>query len=122
MTKEQFKKASEINKEIQKYDGLIQKIKLGISYKEREDEKARNTIENNKNNRKYNDHNERWTLSKFFGLTLDKHEVHLIPYYEFANDIKMDADTELIQVIIEYLKKKKKEYEEEFEQIGKKEI
>lgn len=40
MTKEQFDRATELNQEIQKYADLIGKIRLGISVKRKEDEKA----------------------------------------------------------------------------------
>lgn len=45
-------------------------------------------------------------------------KVVAMPHYEFAQGIEMDADAELIKVIVDYLERKKKECEIEFEQIG----
>lgn len=114
MTKEQFERARELDKDIQKYVDLIGRIRLGISVKRKEDEKAEKELK--QGNR--NPHHEEWTLSRFFRLTLKGRKVVVMPHYEFAQGIEMDADEELIKVIIDYLEKKKKECEMEFEQIG----
>lgn len=45
MTREQFERAAELNEEIQKYEDLIGRIRLGISVKRKEDEKAEKRIE-----------------------------------------------------------------------------
>lgn len=63
-------------------------------------------------------HHEKWTLLRFFRLTFKGKKVIATPHYEFAQGIEMDADAELIKVIIDYLEKKKKVCEMEFEQIG----
>lgn len=63
-------------------------------------------------------HHEKWKLLRFFRLTFKGKKVIAMPHYEFAQGIEMDADAELIKVIIDYLEKKKKECEVEFESIG----
>ncbi len=114
MTREQFETARELDKEIQKYADLIGRIRVGISFKKREDEKAEKELKRGN----HNPHHEKWTLSKFFTLKFKEQKVVAIPHYEFAQGIEMDADAELINVILNYLERKKKECEEEFEQIG----
>lgn len=113
MTKEQYDKATEINKEIQKYADLLAKIKHGLSTKKVGDSIAKGKLKKNGG-----DHNARWQLLRFFQLRLEKEKVIVVPHYEFAQGIEMDADPELIAVIIDYLEKKKKAYEAEFERIG----
>ena len=110
MTKEQFNKAKEFRDEIAKYDVIIQKIKAGITTKSRIDEIAKT--------KKGREHNERWTLMKFFTLKFRERKIALIPHYEFAQGIEMDAEPELVELIIDYLEKKKAVYEKEFERIG----
>lgn len=117
MTKEQYDKATEINKEIQKYAGLISEIKYGLSTKKVKDAVAKKTLE-----KRSDDHNATWQLLRFFKLRLEKQKVVVVPHYEFARGIEMDADPELIALILDYLEKKKKVYEAEFEQIGGKDI
>lgn len=113
MTKEQYDKATEINKEIQKYADLLTKIKYGLSTKKVKDAVAKKTLE-----KRSDDHNARWQLLRFFRLRFEKQKVIAIPHYEFAQRIELDADLELIAIIIDYLEKKKKAYEAEFERIG----
>lgn len=114
MTREQFDRATELDKEIQKYADLIGRIRLGISIKRKEDEKAEKELKRGN----HNPHKEEWTLLRFFRLTFKGKKVIAMPHYEFAQGIEMDADAELINVIIDYLEKKKKECEMEFERIG----
>lgn len=45
---------------------------------------------------------------KIFRLTLKGKKAIAMTHYEFAQGIEMDADAELIDVIIDYLEKKKK--------------
>ena len=113
MTKEQYDKATEINKEIQKYTDLLNSIKGGRCTKIIKDRAAKKTLEK----RSY-DHNARWQLLRFFQLRLEKEKVIVMPHYEFARGIEIDAEPELIAVILDYLEKKKKAYEAEFEKIG----
>lgn len=113
MTKEQYDKATEINKEIQKYADILAKIRYGLSTKKVKDSVAKKTLE-----KRDDDHNARWQLLRFFSLRFIKQKVIIVPHYEFAQGIEMDADPELIAVILDYLEKKKKACELEFEQIG----
>ena len=113
MTKEQFDKATELNQEIQKYTDLIIKIKDGRYTKIKMDKAAKEDL-----GKRSDDHDARWQLLRFFQLRLEKQKVIVMPHYEFARGIEMDAEPELIAVIIDYLEKKKKTYEAEFEKIG----
>lgn len=114
MTREQFERARELDKDIQKYADLVGRIRIGISVKRKEDEKAEKELKRGK----HNPHHEKWTLLRFFRLTFKGKKVIAMPHYEFAQGIEMDADAELINIIIDYLERKKKECEEEFERIG----
>ena len=58
------------------------------------------------------------SLSGFFRLRIEKQRVIVVPHYGFAHGIEMDAEPELIAVILDYSEKKKKAYEAEFEKIG----
>ena len=113
MTKEQYDKATETNKEIQKYEDLLARIKQGLSTK-----KVGDSIAEGKLKKNGGDHNAKWQLLRFFQLRLEKEKVIVMPHYEFARGIEMDAEPELIAVILDYLEKKKKSYEAEFEKIG----
>ncbi len=113
MTKEQYEKATEINEEIKKYTNLLNDIKSGRCTKIIKDRAAEKILE-----KRGDDHNAKWQLLRFFSLRLEKQKVIAIPHYEFARGIEMDAEPELIAVIIDYLEKKKKAYEAEFEKIG----
>ena len=113
MTKEQYDKATKINNEIRKYADLLTEIKYGLSTK-----KAKDAVEKKTLKERNDDHNAKWLLLRFFRLRFEKQKVIAIPHYEFAHEIEMDAEPELIAVIIDYLEKKKKAYEAEFEQIG----
>lgn len=118
MTREQFERALKLDKEIQKYADLIGRIRVGISVKRKEDRKAEKELERGN----HNPHNEKWTLLRFFTLRFKEQKVVALPHYEFAQGIEMDADAELIKIIIDYLERKKKECEAEFEQIGGSEV
>ena len=113
MTKEQYDKATEINKEIQKYTNLLSEIRSGLLTKIAKDKGAKKRLEE-----RSDDHDAKWTLLRFFKLRLEKQKVIAVPHYEFAHGIELDADPELIAVIIDYLKKKKADYDAEFERIG----
>lgn len=114
MTREAFERAREINGEIKKYEESIDKIKTGILVKKNKDKEAEKSI---REHQKRDPHGERWTLSKFFSLRFEGQKIKIFPHYEFARAIEIDADAELIGVIIDYLEKKKKQYETEFQLI-----
>ena len=87
MTKEQYDKATEINKEIQKYGDLIARIKQGLSTK-----KVGDSIAKGKLKKDGGDHNAGWQLLRFFQLRLEKEKVIVMPHYEFARGIEIDAE------------------------------
>ena len=92
---------------------MIARIKQGLSTK-----KVGDSIAEGKLKKNGGDHNAKWQLLRFFQLRLEKEKVIVMPHYEFARGIEMDAEPELIAVILDYLEKKKKSYEAEFEKIG----
>ena len=96
MTKEQYDKATKISEKIQKYGDLIAKIKQGLSTKKVVDSIAKGNLKKGGG-----DHNARWQLLRFFQLRLEKEKVIIVPHYEFARGIEMDAEPELIAVIID---------------------
>lgn len=116
MTREQFEQAEKLNQQIKKYEDLIGRIKQGISYKTVADGMANKTIK--ERGMEYNNHNEKWTLSKFFKLIFKDKKIVAIPHYELAQGIEMDAEMELILIILDYLERKKQEFETEFNSIG----
>ena len=92
---------------------MLAEIKYGLSTKKVKDAVAKKKLKEGSG-----DHNEKWQLLRFFQLRLEKEKVIVMPHYEFARGIEMDAEPELIAVIIDYLEKKKKAYEAEVEKIG----
>lgn len=42
----------------------------------------------------------------------------VMPHYEFAHGIEVDADPELIELIIDYFEKKKNHYKQQLSEIG----
>lgn len=105
MTREQFERAMQLNTEIQKYSDLIGRIRSGVLFKKHRDKEAKII-------------NDGWTLSRFFQLTFKGKKIIAMPHYEFAQGIEMDADPELIGIIIDYLERKKEACVAEFERIG----
>lgn len=115
MTKETLEKATELNAKIEEVSNQISSIKYGLSRKKENDERAKEII---KKNSRISLHHEEWTLKKFFTLIFEKRKVKVFPHYEFARAIEVDAEPELIDLILEYLQKKKVALEREFAQIG----
>lgn len=91
---------------------MLEKIKSSISIKEKEDEKARKELHDNGLGKNW------WVLARFCSVKFTGRKVIVTPHYEFSRGIEIDADAELMEVIIDYFEKKKKECETEFEQIG----
>ena len=116
MTRDQFDRAAELDTKIQKYSNLISEIRNGISSKEYAGKCAKEAFE--KKPDYYCQSKVGWLSSHFFILRLKKKKVALMPHYEFAREIEMDADPELIEMILGYLEDKKSACEKEFEQIG----
>lgn len=114
MTREQFEKAKELREKIKKYEDKIGAIRYGLRMKEVANLRARENIERYKNE---NNHTEKWCLSKFFELHFEKQKVVVVPHYEFATGVEIEADCELVNVILDYLEGKKATLEKEFEQI-----
>lgn len=115
MTKEQLEKATELNSKVEKYKDTIESIKHGLRMKIGADKSAKETIAKQQ---KINLHHEKWTLKKFFSLIFENRKIKVFPHYEFAKAIEVDAEPELVDLILDYLQKKKADLEKEFEQIG----
>ncbi len=113
MTNEQFDRAKELRDEIVKYNDIIGEIKSGLVIKTTRDKEVKRAEETGE----YVSRG-KWTMSKFFTLKFAKQKMVLVPHYEFARGIEMDAEPELVALVIDYLEKKKAGYEKEFEQIG----
>lgn len=111
---EQLEKSIELNKKIEEYSKQIDLISSARRMKKSKDRDARDKIEKGG---AYNYHHEEWTLSKFFSILFEKRKIYLAPHYEFASEIELDAEPELIDLILDYLEKKKANLEKELEQI-----
>lgn len=117
MTEEQFDKASELMEQRNYYKELARKVEYSIWNKNRLDEQAKEEIQNDP----CRSHGARFTLRKYFGVRLcHKKEEPIVavrPHWEMANDINIDADPELISLILEWLKKKANEYDGQIREI-----
>lgn len=117
MTEEQYSKASELMEQRNYYKELADKVKYSIWNKNRLDEDAKEEIKIDP----CRSHTARWTLKEFFNVRLchknEKPTVAVRPHWEFAGDINIDADSELINLILEWLQKKVSEYDEQIKEI-----
>lgn len=117
MTEEQFDKASELMEQRNYYKELAQKVEYSIWNKNRLDERAKEEIQADP----CHSHNARFTLKDYFKVRLcHKNEEPIVavrPHWEMAREINIDADPELISLILEWLKKKANEYDEQIREI-----
>lgn len=117
MTEEQFDKASELMEQRKYYKELAQKVEYSIWNKNRLDKQAKEEIQIDP----CRSSRARLTLKEYFRVRLchkeEKPIVAVRPHWEFASDINIDADPELISLILEWLKKKANEYDEQIKQI-----
>lgn len=117
MTKEQFDKASELMEHRNYYKELVDKVEYSIWNKNRLDEIAKEEIQIDP----CHSHNARFTLKEYFKVRLcHKKEEPIVavrPHWECAGDIDISADPELISLILEWLKKKVNEYDEQIKEI-----
>ena len=116
MTEEQFKKANELIKSRDYYKNILNEIEYSQRKKEQEDINAKKIMASSTNCFK-----EKWTLSKYFRVRLwnrdRKPTIGLLPRFDLAKEIEIDADKELIDMIQNWLKKKVIELNEQIKQI-----
>ena len=117
MTEEQFDKASELMERRNYYKELARKVEYSIWNKNQLDERAKEEIQTDP----CRSHSARFTLKEYFRVRLCHKEgepiVAVRPHWECASDINIDADPELISLILEWLKKKADEYDEKIREI-----
>ena len=113
MTDEQLKRATEVAARRDYYKNLADKINYEQFRKSKEDDKAREYI----NAGNINPHKEKWTLESWFRVRLHKKDskalVGVMPHYELAHEIEIDAEPELIEIIKSWLEKKAAELDEQ---------
>ena len=119
MTQEQFDKALELTERRDYYKNLLEKVDYSQKKKERLDREAEEYLKNNRTDP--NPHKQRWQLAQYFRVRFWNKEaeptIGVMPHWEFAREINIKAEPELIDLIREWLEKKVKEYESQIESI-----
>lgn len=119
MTEEQFNKAKELMKHKQYYADLANAIARAQCEKKEKDKHAllhepRRTI-----------YKDSWLLSKYFTIKLykreeegeDKLKVGVLPHWDCARTIEIDAETELIDLIQQWLERKASDLQNQINEI-----
>lgn len=120
MKEQQFLQAKELIEKRDHYKKLADQMKYAVNHKNYLDDKARNEL-NIRSSGVH--HNERWQLLKFFSLRLknkretNKPVVAALPHWEFAREIEMDAEPELVNLIINWLETKVAELNQQIEDV-----
>ena len=109
MTIEEFEQASEIYRKYDEIEDIIERIKEAREEKLVIDERTKKDL---------NDHKKWWQKLRFFSLRVKGTRMVVMPHYEFAHGIEVDADPELIELIIDYFEKKKDHYKQQLSEIG----
>ena len=127
MTDEQFEKAQELYKQRDYYRDLAREVGYAQKTKARKDADAKKYLE-----KVPYDHSARWTLQRFFrvrlwnrplpnedGLPSNKKAptIGVLPRWEFAREIEIEADEELISLIHQWLEGKTAKFEEEIQKL-----
>ena len=109
MTIEEFEQASEIYRKYDVIEDIIERIKEAREEKLQIDERTKKDRD---------DHKKWWQKLRFFSLRFKGTRMVVMPHYEFAHGIEVDADPELIELIIDYFEKKKDHYKQQLSEIG----
>lgn len=109
MTIEEFEQASEIYRKYDEIEDIIERIKEAREEKLVIDERTKKDRD---------DHKKWWQKLRFFSLRFKGTRMMVMPHYEFAHGIEVDADPELIELIIDYFEKKKDHYKQQLSEIG----
>ena len=104
MTIEEFEQASEIYRKYDEIEDIIERIKEAREEKLVIDERTKKDGDN---------HKKWWQKLRFFSLRFKGTRMVVMPHYEFAHGIEVDADPELIELIIDYFEKKKDHYKQQ---------
>ena len=127
MTDEQYNKAQKLYKQRDYYKNLASEVSWACGTKARKDADAKKCLFSDPS-----DHSARWTLQRFFrvrlwnrplpnedGLPSNKKipAIGVLPHWELAREIEIDADEELISLIYEWLKNKSAKLEEEIKKL-----
>ena len=117
MTDEQYEKAQELYKQRDYYKNLANEVEYARKNKARKDAEAKKRLEE----ASY-DHNAKWTLQRFFSVRLRNRDrrtavIGVQPHWEFAREIEIEADDELITFIHTWLEKKTAKFEEEIKKL-----
>lgn len=119
MTEEQYKRAAKLIEQRDYYKGIAERIGYEQWNKARLDDAARERI---KELGQSITHTEKWQLSKWFEVKLKKNKeekakVVVMPHYELAHGIEMDAEPELVEIIRQWLEEKAKQLDQKIEEI-----
>lgn len=109
MTIKEFEKAREIYRKYKDTENIIESINKGLEKK---------ILVDKSTEKEGSDHQKWWQKLRFFELIFRKDKIVVVPHYEFANGIEVDADLELVELIIDYLEKKKDKYKQQMSEIG----
>ena len=113
MTQEQFDQAKQLIEKRDYYRKLAGDIRYSVDRKVRLDEKEKIKPEGSLLNN--------WLLSHFCTVTLkkkdDKPVVGVLPHYELSRIIEIDAEPELVELIIKWLIDKTEELDNQIENI-----
>lgn len=117
MTDEQYEKAQELYKHRDYYKNLAREVGYALKTKALKDAEAKKRLED----APY-DHNAKWTLQRFFRVRLwNKNKrtpvIGVMPHWELAREIEIEADEELISFIHTWLEKKTAKFEEEIKKL-----
>ena len=127
MTDDQYKKAQELYKQRDYYKDLARKVADAQETKAYKDADSKKRLKTTPY-----DSNAKWTLMKYFrvrfwnrplpnedGLPSNKKvpTIGVLPHWEFAREIEIDADDELISLIRLWLEDKATKLEEEIQKV-----
>lgn len=115
MTQEQFEQAKRLIEKRDYYRKLAGDIRCSVDHKVRLDKEEKMKQDDG---RSYGSM-DNWLLSHFAKVTLkkkdDKPVVGVLPHYELSRTIEIDAEPELVELIIQWLVDKTKELDNQIE-------
>ena len=115
MTQEQFEQAKQLIEKRDYYRKLASDIRYSVDHKVRLDKEEKMKQDGG---RSYGS-KDNWLLSHFCKVTLkkkdDKPVVGVLPHYELSRTIEIDAEPELVELIIQWLVDKTKELDNQIE-------
>lgn len=113
MTQEQFEQAKQLIDMRDYYRKLANDIRYSVDHKVRLDEEEKMKHGSGRM--------DKWLLSHFCKVTLkkkdDKPVIGVLPHYELSRTIEIDAEPELVELIIKWLLNKTEELDDQIKNI-----